>query len=200
MELNSKNIGNELECWFSKSILSTNEIDFSDLGAFEKVLNIFIYDYHRYYPEQKTILLEQLKLRHELIGILLYRIARFYFEEEKENIAGLYSSLGTFLSGFEIYYSARIGRGLKINHGLGTVVGARTIIGDNALLHQCITIGDKNGGRPMLGNSVSVYAGAQIIGPIKVGNNVVIGANTVCFIDVPDNLKIAGVPARILSK
>lgn len=198
MELNSANIGEQLKHWFTKSILITDEIDFDDINIFEKSLDVFMFDYQRYYPKHTTIQLIQLLLKHELIGILLYRIARIYFENKKENVAVLYSSLGTFLSGFEIYYSAQIGKGLKINHGLGTVIGARVIIGDNALLHQGITFGDKNGGRPILGNNVSVYAGAQILGAIKIGDNAVIGANTVCFIDIPDNSKVAGVPAKIL--
>lgn len=196
--LNEKNIGVELQRWFSKSILLTENINFNDVDVFSKVLNEFIFDYKRYYSRDEQIILSNLILRHELIGILLYRIARSYFLLGKEDVALVYSSLGTFLSGFEIYYSAQIGKGLKINHGLGTIIGARVIIGDNALLHQGITFGDRNGGRPNILDNVKVYAGSTILGDITVGNNSVIGANSLCIVSVPDNQIFGGNPAKFI--
>lgn len=198
--LNEKNIGVELQRWFSKSIVLFDNVDFNDIDIFKKVLNDFIFDYKRYYPKDEEIILRNLILRHELIGILLYRIGRSYFLLGMEDVAAVYSSLGTFLSGFEIYYSAQIGKGLKINHGLGTVVGARVIIGDNALLHQGITFGDRNGGRPKILDNVIVYAGSTILGDITVGNNSVIGANSLCIISVPDNEIFGGNPAKFIKK
>src|SRR5690242_6756085 len=100
----------------------------------------------------------------------------------------------------EIYYSAEIGKGLKVNHGLGTVIGARTKIGENVLLHHGVTFGDKNGKRPCVKDNVTIYAGAKILGDITIGNNAIIGANSVCFSNVPDNATAAGVPARIIKK
>ena len=196
--LNEKNIGVELQRWFSKSILLTENINFNDVDVFSKVLNEFIFDYKRYYSRDEQIILSNLILRHELIGILLYRIARSYFLLGKEDVALVYSLLGTFLSGFEIYYSAQIGKGLKINHGLGTIIGARVIIGDNALLHQGITFGDRNGGRPNILDNVKVYAGSTILGDITVGNNSVIGANSLCIVSVPDNQIFGGNPAKFI--
>lgn len=196
--LNEKNIGVELQRWFSKSILLTENINFNDVDVFSNVLSEFIFDYKRYYSKDEQIILSNLILRHELIGILLYRIARSYFLLEKEDVAAVYSSLGTFLSGFEIYYSAQIGKGLKINHGLGTIIGARVVIGDNALLHQGITFGDRNGGRPNILDNVKVYAGATILGDITVGNNSVIGANSLCIVSVPDNQIFGGNPAKFI--
>lgn len=198
--LNPHNIGEELKRWFSKSILIYDEIDFSDIPLFENALNKFLYDYQRYFESDKSLKLEKLLSRTELIGILLYRIAREYYINKNEFVAQQYSLLGRFLSGFEIYYSSQIGKGLKINHGLGTVIGARVVIGDNALLHQGITFGDKNGGRPILLNNVTVYAGAKLLGNISIGNNCIIAANTVCFIDVEDNSTVVGIPAKIISK
>ncbi len=198
--LNEKNIGVELQRWFSKSIVLFDNVDFNDIDIFKKVLNDFIFDYKRYYPKDEEIILRNLILRHELIGILLYRIARSYFLLGKEDVAATYSSLGTFLSGFEIYYSAQVGKGLKINHGLGTIIGARVVIGDNALLHQGITFGDRNGGRPKILDNVKVYAGSTILGDITVGNNAVIGANSLCIISVPDNEIFGGNPAKFIKK
>ena len=96
----------------------------------------------------------------------------------------------------ELYYSADIGRGLKINHGAGLVVGARCIIGDNCLLHQNVTLGDKNGGRPCLGADSVVYAGASILGDVHIGKNAVIGANAVVLHSFPEGAVLVGAPAK----
>lgn len=135
-----------------------------------------------------------------MIGILCYRIARWCYENGKDEQANHYSNLGRIISGFEIYYSAEIGRGMKINHGLGTVIGARCKIGENVLLHQEVTLGDRKGGRPVLLDNVTVYAGAKILGNITLENNSIIGANSVCLIDVPENGVVTGNPGKILSK
>lgn len=198
--VNQDNIGKELERWFSKSILIYDEIDFDDIPIFESALKWFHYDYQRYFENDGSLELKKILSRTELVGILLYRIAREYYTNRNEFAAQQYSLLGRFFSGFEIYYSAEIGKGLKINHGLGTIIGARVIIGDNALLHQGITLGDKNGGRPKLLNNVTVYAGAKLLGNITIGNNCTIAANAVCFIDAEDNSTIIGIPAKIRNK
>lgn len=198
--LTSQNIGNELIRWFSKSII---EVDFNfenDESLFKQTLDIFLTDYQRYYPNEKQIILNYVLNRIELQGILLYRLARNYFLAGKQNEADKCSLLGRFLSGFEIYYSAEIGKALKINHGMGLVVGARTIIGDYALLHQGVTFGDKNGGRPRVGNNVTVYAGAKILGNITIEDDVTIAANCVCIMNVPKSKTVVGIPARILNK
>ena len=198
--LTEHTIGTELKRWFSKSIIH-GDLQFDDhKKLLSESLDVFLTDYQRYFPEDKEILLDKVLGRIELQGILMYRLARNYFLVNDINAADKCSLLGRFLSGFEIYYSAQIGRALKINHGLGMVVGGRTKIGDNALLHQGVTFGDKDGGRPVIGNNVTVYAGAKILGNVNVGNNSVIAANCVCFTNVPENKTAVGIPARILNK
>lgn len=200
MLLTEHTIVSELRRWFSKSII-IDDIEFeSHHSLLASSLHLFLYDYQRYFPNETEIALNKVLLRTELQGILLYRLARNYFLENNINAADKCASLGRFLSGFEIYYSAEIGKGLKINHGLGLVVGARTKIGDNALLHQGVTFGDKDAGRPVVGDDVTVYAGAKILGNVTIGNNSIIAANCVCFIDVPQNKTAVGVPAKILNK
>lgn len=91
-----------------------------------------------------------------------------------------------------------IGPGLIIQHGYSTVVCA-TRIGKNFRVNQCVNIvwnGDK---RPTIGDNVSVYAGAIIVGGVTIGNNVTIGAGAVVVKDVPDNSLVVGNPMRIIS-
>lgn len=189
---------NLLQGWFRKSIY-----DFPEQLSFEKTrgqwlegaFEYFVYDYERYF-NSKDVCVQSVKSRPELQAILLFRISRSLFLAEN-SYCDTFSLLGRFLSGIELYYSASIGKGLKINHGIGTVVGARVVIGSNCLIHQGVTFGDKDGHRPLIGDNVTVYAGAKIIGNVSVGDNAVIGANSVVLKDVPINRTAAGVPARI---
>ncbi|MDF2452218.1 MAG: serine acetyltransferase [Bacteroidota bacterium] len=200
MVIDENTLGPELKRWFSTSILLTDVVDFNDTVAFKIVCEQFQLDYNRYFLNEQSISLDKLLSRTELVGILLYRLSRYYFLSANEIVAQQYALLGRFIAGFEIYYSAHIGSGLKINHGLGTVIGARVVIGNNALIHQGVTFGDKNSGRPVLKDNVTVYAGAKLLGNITVGNNSVIAANCVCFTDVPDDSTAVGMPAKIINK
>lgn len=107
----------------------------------------------------------------------------------------MYSLLGRIIGQIEIYYSSEIGEGFKINHGVGTVIGARAHIGDNFTIHQNCTIGDKNGGRPTIGDNVTMYAGSLVLGSIHIGDNSIIGANALVISDFPSNSILIGTPA-----
>ena len=109
-----------------------------------------------------------------------------------------YSLLARHIGQIEIFYSADIGKGFKINHGVGTVIGARCKIGDNCMIHQNCTIGDRKGGRPTIGNNVIIYAGAMILGDITIGDNTIIGANSVVTKSCPPNSILVGSPAKIV--
>lgn len=197
MVLDKMNLGSELEYLFKKFyILNEVPIDFYNFDLYEEALGLFQFDYNRYFPDS-IITKEKLYSRLELVGILLYRIARVYFLKNDEISALHLSNLGRIISGFEIFYTAEIGEGMKINHGLGTVIGARCKIGKNALIHQNVTLGDKNGQRPVLLDNVTIYAGAKVLGGIKCANNSIIAANCVCMIDVPENAVIVGIPGKI---
>lgn len=156
-----KNFINHLFKRFYVTDINLNEV--ADEKIFDKAFEVFRTDYQRYFAGEEITETKVIS-RIELIGILLYRLARAYFLAGNENFANQLSNLGRIISGFEIYYSANIGKGLKINHGLGTVIGARCVIGKNALIHQGVTLGDRNGKRPILWDDVTVYAGAKILG------------------------------------
>lgn len=90
-------------------------------------------------------------------------------------------------------------------HPVGVVISAQATIGKNCRIWQNVTIGAKdvdNCGKsihyPTIGDNVLIYAGAVVIGPIKVGNNAIIGANAVVLSDVPENAIVAGIPAKVI--
>lgn len=97
--------------------------------------------------------------------------------------------------------SCKIGKGTKFGYGgIAVVMHARTVIGTNCMIGQGVTIGGKSGWYevPVIGDNVIINAGAKIIGPVKIGDNVEIGANSVVVKDVPSNCVVAGIPAKIL--
>lgn len=93
-----------------------------------------------------------------------------------------------------------IGSNIQIEHFFGIVIGGNTVIGDNCKIYHQTTFGQKNGKYPIIGNNVTIFPGAKIIGNIKIGDNSVIGANAVVLHDVPSNSTAVGVPARVISK
>lgn len=104
--------------------------------------------------------------------------------------------------GIYIPRGAQIGKGLRIYHYGCIIINPDTIMGNNCILRQGVTIGTKNGDHdvPVIGNNVEFGAGCKVLGQIKIGNNVVIGANAVVLCDVPDNSIAVGIPAKIYPK
>lgn len=82
------------------------------------------------------------------------------------------------------------------------MVHARAVVGRNCIIGANVTIGGKSGWYevPVIGDNVDISAGVKILGPVRIGNNVIIGANAVVVKDVPDNCVVAGIPARIIKR
>lgn len=100
----------------------------------------------------------------------------------------------------DISSTAEIGGGLIVQHGYATIIAPRKI-GKNCWVNQGVTIGYTNDNDcPTLGDNVTVYAGAKILGDVHVGNNVVVAANAVVVKDVEDNCVVGGVPAKVIKK
>ena len=136
-----------------------------------------------------------------LKAVRSYRRAHWFYQHKFYTIARIISQRARHKTGIEIHPGAQIGKGLFIDHGMGVVIGETTIIGDNCLLYQGVTLGgtgkDKGKRHPTLGDNVMVGAGAKVLGPINIGNNVKVAANAVVLKDIPDNCTAVGVPARI---
>jgi serine O-acetyltransferase len=114
--------------------------------------------------------------------------------------ARLISQLARFCTGVEIHPGAVLGRRLFIDHGMGVVIGETAQVGDDVLLFHGVTLGGRSmvkGKRhPTLGNRVTVGAGAKVLGPLNIGDDVRIGANSVVVKDVPAGGVVVGVPGK----
>jgi serine O-acetyltransferase len=135
-------------------------------------------------------------------ALVAYRIAHWLTIHGVPFVPRLISQVARWLTGVEIHPSARIGKGFFIDHGMGVVIGETAEIGDFVTLFQGVTLGgtgkERGKRHPTLGNHVVVGAGAKILGGIRIGDNVKIGANSVVLKSVPPNSTVIGVPARII--
>ncbi|MCK5739943.1 serine acetyltransferase [bacterium] len=156
-------------------------------------------------PSAKNIV-EILLAYPTLHAILLHRLAHFLHVKLRIPILPrIIATLGRFWSGIEIHPGAQIGRSFFIDHGTGTVIGETAEIGENCVLFHGVTLGgtghylDKR--HPTVGINVLIGAYSTLLGPIQVGDNVKIGANTTIINrDVPSNCTVAGCPGHIVRR
>ncbi len=148
--------------------------------------------------------LEVLLLYSGLHAVLAYRLSHALYERKQYFAARLVSQTARFLTGIEIHPGAKIGRGLFIDHGSAVVIGETAELGDNCTLYQGVTLGgtgkDVGKRHPTLGNNVMVGAGAKVLGPFTIGDNVKIAANAVVLEAIPDNCTAVGIPARVVRR
>lgn len=142
-------------------------------------------------------------------AVVFYRLSHWLWERNLRFIGRLISQLGRMLTGIEIHPGAQIGCCFVIDHGSGVVVGETAEIGDNVTLYHDVTLGGVAPSvdsaaqvgikrHPTLGDGVIVGSGAQILGPITVGDNARVGANAVVTQNVPAGVTAVGIPARII--
>jgi len=134
-------------------------------------------------------------------ALLFYRLAHWLWQSGWHLCGRFVSHIGRMLTGIEIHPGAKIGRRLFIDHGMGVVIGETAEIGDDCTLYQDVTLGGTSLERghkrhPTLGNDVIVSAGAQVLGPFRVGDGARIGAQAVVLKEVPDGATMVGIPAR----
>ena len=137
-------------------------------------------------------------------ALIAYRISHYLYINKLFFLARLISQISRFFTGIEIHPGAKIGRGLVIDHGMGVVIGETSKIGDNVLLYHGVTLGgtgkDKGKRHPTVGNNVVIGAGAKVLGPIYIGSNSKIGANSVVLNNVPEGATAVGIPAKNIIK
>ena len=140
-------------------------------------------------------------------AVFFHQIAHFFSVAKFDLIARIISQFSRFLTGIEIHPKAKIGKNLFIDHGMGVVIGETSEIGDNVTIYHMVTLGgispsiDSDSQRdvkrhPTLKNNVVVGSGAQVLGPVVVGENAKIGANAVVTKNVPENAVMVGIPAK----
>lgn len=136
--------------------------------------------------------------------MIAYRISHFLYKRKLFFLARLISQIARFFTGIEIHPGATIGKGLVIDHGMGVVIGETAEIGDNVLIYHGVTLGgtgkDKGKRHPTVEDNVTIGAGAKVLGPIRIGKNSKIGANSVVLKEVPEGATAVGIPAKNIVK
>tara|TARA_B100001121_G_scaffold302815_1_gene315871 strand:+ start:596 stop:1171 length:576 start_codon:yes stop_codon:yes gene_type:complete len=143
-------------------------------------------------------------------AVFFHHISNFFYKAGFDLVARIISQTVRFFTGIEIHPGAKIGKNLFIDHGMGVVIGETSEIGDNVTIYHAVTLGGSSPSinsekqryekrHPSIGNDVVIGSGAQIIGPIKVGNNARIAANAVVVKDVPDHATMVGIPAKAVN-
>ena len=135
-------------------------------------------------------------------AILSHRLSHRLYLWKVPLLPRVISQFARFLTGIEIHPGATIGRRFFIDHGSGVVIGETTEIGDDVLLYQGVTLGGTGGERgkrhPTLGNRVVIGTGAKVLGNIRIGDNVKVGAGSVVVHPVPDHSTVVGIPGRVV--
>lgn len=141
-----------------------------------------------------------------VMPVIIFRISHVLYIYKLGWVARIVSLFNFIIFGIEIAMRCDIGKGLYLPHTIGTVIGALKI-GENAVIYHGVTLGAKDmdlgyssNKRPVVGNNVIIGSGAKILGGIKIGDNVTIGANSVVVNDIPQNVVVAGIPAIIIKE
>jgi len=135
-------------------------------------------------------------------AILLHRLAHKLYTMNVPLVPRIISQFSRALTGIEIHPGAKIGRRFFIDHGMGVVIGETAEIGDDVLLYQGVTLGgtgkERGKRHPTVGNHVVIGTGAKVLGNIRVGDCVKIGAGSVVVHPVPDHSTVVGIPGRVV--
>ena len=137
-------------------------------------------------------------------ALILHRLAHKLYKMKVPFLPRLISQFSRFITGIEIHPGAQIGKNFFIDHGMGVVIGETSIIGDNCLVYQGVTLGgtgkEKGKRHPTIGNNVTLGAGAILLGNITIGDNSNVGAGSVVIKSAKENSTLVGVPARVVKE
>ena len=191
-----------LDLHFKIKNLDHEEIDIN----LQKILDFFESDVTSAFRKDPAAhsLIEVLTSYPGIKAILIYRIAHFFWVLGMPFVPRYLSEIARQLTGIEIHPGAVIGKEFFIDHGSGVVIGETSIIGNNVTLFQGVSLGgvstDPVKRHPTLGNNIVIGAGAKLLGPIVIGDNVRVGANSVVVNDVPPHSVVVGIPGKIISQ
>lgn len=135
--------------------------------------------------------------------IVIYRIGNFFYRSHIPVLPKFFSLLNRFLFSVWIPSSAKIGKKITLGYwGLGIVIHSNSIIGDRVQICQNVTIGRNFGDKkvPVIGNDVYIGTGSVLFGEIEIGDNVIIGSNSLINKSIPANCTVIGNPMRIINE
>jgi serine O-acetyltransferase len=146
----------------------------------------------------ETASMARVLLRDGTTAMALYRAMRFCQRRRLVPLAFFLHRMNACIGHAVIGRGAEFGPGFVILHSMGIVINSQVRGGRNIVLEHGVTIGSVKGQSPVLGDDVYIGAGAKIIGAVRIGSRVKIGANAVVTRDVPDGATVVGIPARIV--
>src|SRR5687767_11997977 len=129
---------------------------------------------------------------------ILYRVMRFCQTHHLKPLAFFFYRLNACIGHAVIGRGAEFGPGFVILHSFGIVINSRVRAGKNLIIEHGVTIGAEKDRCPVLGDNVFIGAGAKVIGDVRIGSDVKIGANAVVTKDLPDGATAVGIPARVV--
>ena len=163
----------------------------------------FLKTYKNYDPAAKSIL-EIAILYPGPKAVFFHRLSHACYQMKLFFLARLVSEVSRWMTGIEIHPGAQLGARLVIDHGFGVVIGETAVIGDDCIIFHGVTLGgmkfDPVKRHPTVGNKVLIGTGAKVLGPIKIGDGVKIGANAVVTKDVPAGATVVAPMSEIRIK
>jgi serine O-acetyltransferase len=170
------------------------------INSLKGSLEIFHQDLIRY-NQTLSSSIRSMFLNPPLLAVFFYRLSHQLYLNKVSLLPDILAVTSRQLTGTEIYYSADIGPGFLLVHGLGTVIGSRSRIGSNFTCYHQVTIGSKGGeggdDKPKIGDNVIIYVGAKVLGDFQVGEKTIIGANSILLKSTSGLCIVAGQPAEV---
>ena len=185
----------------------TKELNYDAINRdIQGILDFFISDVNAAFNKDPAAhtLIEVLTSYPGIKAVLLYRIAHFFWKLGVPYIPRYISDIAREMTAIDIHPGAEIGSEFFIDHGAGVVIGETAEVGNNVTMYAGVVLGgtklEQKKRHPTVGNDVVIGTGAKILGPVTIGDNVRVGANSVVVNDVPPHCVVVGVPAKIVSK
>ncbi len=130
----------------------------------------------------------------------VFRIMEYLNMKKVPLLPGLIMRYIRIVYSCDLPVNLRLGKGVILKHnGLGVVIHPDAVIGENTQIYQNVSIaGRNNRGVPIIGKNVFIGCGACVLGGVRVGDNVSVGANAVVITDIPDNAVVVGIPGKVV--